>query len=76
MLFADGVNSRPAIASVNPIITPPSNAPGIEPSPPVMTMTKASSVYDGPAVGVTSNINSNMQPAAPTQAAPRPNVSA
>ena len=44
MLFADGVNSSPAIASVSPISTPPSSAPGIEPSPPVMTMTKASSV--------------------------------
>ena len=44
MLFADGVNSSPASASVTPISTPPSSAPGIEPSPPVMTMTKASSV--------------------------------
>ena len=48
MLFADGVNSRPASASVSPISTPPSSAPGIEPSPPVMTMTKASSVIGGP----------------------------
>jgi len=39
-----GVNSKPAIASVKPISTPPSSAPGIEPRPPVMTMTKASSV--------------------------------
>ena len=44
MLLADGVKNRPAIASVNPISTPPSSAPGIEPSPPVMTMTKARSV--------------------------------
>src|SRR5436190_12496806 len=45
MLFADGVNMRPASASVMPISTPPRSAPGIEPRPPVMTMTKASSVY-------------------------------
>ena len=44
MLFADGVNSSPASASVSPIKSPPTSAPGIEPSPPVMTMTKASSV--------------------------------
>ncbi len=44
MLFVDGVNRRPASASVTPISTPPSSAPGIEPSPPMMTMTKASSV--------------------------------
>src|SRR6185437_8715054 len=44
MLLADGENSRPAIASVSPISTPPRSAPGIEPSPPVMTMTKASKV--------------------------------
>ena len=44
MLFADGVKIRPASASVTPINTPPSSAPVIEPSPPVMTMTKASSV--------------------------------
>src|SRR5262249_1677186 len=44
MLLAEGVNSSPANASVNPIRTPPSNAPGNEPSPPVITMTKASSV--------------------------------
>ena len=44
MLFADGVKSRPASASVTPISTPPRSAPGIEPSPPVITMTKASRV--------------------------------
>ena len=44
MLFADGVKMSPAIASVRPINTPPSKAPGIEPRPPVMTMTKASRV--------------------------------
>ena len=44
MLFADGVRQKPAIASVTPISTPPSSAPGIEPSPPMMTMMKASSV--------------------------------
>src|SRR3974390_1006738 len=43
MLLADGENRRPAIASVKPIRTPPINAPGIEPRPPVMTMTNASS---------------------------------
>src|ERR1700722_16284329 len=41
MLLADGVNSKPASASVSPISPPPISAPGIEPSPPVMTMTKA-----------------------------------
>src|SRR6202042_1444858 len=40
MLLADGVNSTPASASVTPISTPPTSAPPIEPSPPVMTMTK------------------------------------
>ena len=44
MLFAEGVNSTPPSASVTPISSPPSSAPGIEPSPPVMTMTKASRV--------------------------------
>src|SRR5215475_6128920 len=44
MLLADGVKSSPASASVSPIRTPPSNAPAIEPSPPVMTTMKASSV--------------------------------
>src|SRR5262249_42808064 len=76
MLLAEGVNSSPAKASVSPISTPPSSAPGNEPSPPGMTMTKARSVYDGPAAGVTSLISTSMQPAAPTQAAPIPKVSA
>ena len=40
MLLAEGVNSRPAIASVRPISMPPISAPGIEPMPPVMTMTR------------------------------------
>src|SRR5262245_4369574 len=44
MLLADGVNTRPAIASVRPMRTPPTSAPGIEPRPPVITMTKASRV--------------------------------
>src|SRR5882762_9590462 len=66
MLFADGVNRRPASASVMPISTPPSSAPGIEPSPPVMTMTKASSVYCGPSGGVTSTMSVSIEPAAPT----------
>src|SRR5712691_106091 len=44
MLLADGVKNNPASASVRPISTPPSSAPGIDPSPPVMTMTKASRV--------------------------------
>src|SRR5215831_5131296 len=76
MLFADGVKKRPAMASVKPIRTPPSTAPGIEPSPPVMTMMKASSVKAGPSAGVTSTSSTSMDPAAPTQAAPMPNVSA
>src|SRR5262249_593274 len=44
MLFADGTMNRPASASETPISTPPSSAPGIEPRPPTITMTKASSV--------------------------------
>src|SRR5207244_1613007 len=52
MLFADGVKRSPASASVMPISTPPTSAPGIEPRPPVMTMTKAKSVYCGPSGGV------------------------
>src|SRR4030095_14621125 len=44
MLFAEGVMTRPAGASDTPISTPPSSAPVIEPSPPTMTITKASSV--------------------------------
>src|SRR5262249_37780358 len=73
MLLAEGVKNRPAIASVSPISTPPSSAPGIEPSPPVMTMMKASSVKAGPRAGVTPT---STAPARPTEAAPRPNVSA
>ena len=44
MVVADGLNMRPAMASVSPIRMPPISAPGIDPRPPVMTMTKASSV--------------------------------
>src|SRR6185503_14508994 len=44
MLLADGVKSNPPSASVTPISTPPSSAPGMEPSHPVMTMTKANRV--------------------------------
>src|SRR3990172_6312396 len=44
MLFADGVKYRPASASDTPISTPPSSAPAMEPSPPTITMTNASSV--------------------------------
>src|SRR5262249_51423024 len=44
MLLADGAIKRPASASDTPISTPPSSAPPIEPSPPTMTITKASSV--------------------------------
>jgi hypothetical protein len=44
MLFAEGTNSTPPSASVTPIKSPPSSAPGIEPRPPVITITKASSV--------------------------------
>src|SRR5262249_13333752 len=76
MLLADGVNSRPAIASGSPIGTPRMRAPGIEPSPPVMTMMKASKVSAGPSAGVTSTSSTSMAPAAPTQAAPMPKVSA
>ena len=76
MLLADGVKNNPAMASVSPISTPPSSAPGMEPRPPVMTMMKASSVKAGPSAGVTSTNSTSIAPAAPTQAAPRPNVSA
>src|SRR5215212_314168 len=76
MLFAEGVKNNPASASVTPIRTPPNNAPGMEPNPPVITMTKASSVMAGPSAGVTSTISTRMEPAAPTQAAPSPKVSA
>src|SRR4029079_9097853 len=76
MVLAEGVNTRPAIASVSPIRTPPTSAPGIEPRPPVMTITKARNVYAGPAPGVTSKISSSIGPAAPTHAAPSANVSA
>src|SRR5262245_35138697 len=44
MLFAEGAMKSPASASETPISTPPSSAPPIEPSPPTITMTKASSV--------------------------------
>src|SRR5262249_6181952 len=44
MLLAEGVMSSPPSPSVRPIKPPPSSAPPIEPSPPVMTITKASSV--------------------------------
>src|SRR6476620_508758 len=44
MLFAEGAMKRPATASETPISTPPRSAPPIEPSPPTITMTKASSV--------------------------------
>src|SRR5690606_39219968 len=44
MLFAEGVKRTPPSASVTPISTPPRSAPGMEPRPPVMTITKASSV--------------------------------
>src|SRR5690606_13665630 len=44
MRFAEGVKRTPPSASVTPIRTPPRSAPGMEPRPPVMTITKASSV--------------------------------
>src|ERR1051326_5026699 len=44
MLFIDGAAKNPASASDTPISTPPSSAPAIEPSPPMMTMVNASSV--------------------------------
>src|SRR5262245_43849115 len=56
--------------------TPPAMAPDIEPSPPTITITNASRVYAGPALGVTSTSKAIMQPATATQAEPSPNVSA
>src|SRR5581483_7416576 len=44
MLFIDGTSRNPASASDNPMSTPPTSAPVIEPSTPTMTMMKASSV--------------------------------
>ncbi len=44
MLLADGVISSPATDSETPIRIPPASAPTMEPSPPMITMTKASSV--------------------------------
>src|ERR1051326_2699779 len=76
MLLADGEKNSPASASVSPISTPPSGARVSEPSPPVITTMKASSVSAGPSGGVTSTISTMMAPAAPTQAAPSPNDSA
>jgi len=76
MLFAEGTMSNPASASETPISTPPRSAPGIEPSPPTITMTNASSVYAGPSTGVTSTSRIIMQPATATQADPTPKVSA
>ena len=43
-LFIEGWNTSPASASETPIRRPPSSAPGRLPSPPMMTMMKASSV--------------------------------
>src|SRR5689334_17595522 len=44
MLLAEGAMRSPATASETPISTPPRSAPPIEPRPPTITMTKASSV--------------------------------
>src|SRR5690606_642994 len=76
MLFAEGAKNRPDIASDRPIRMPPSSAPGIEPSPPTMTMTKACRVKAGPMLGVVSTSSTIMAPAAPTQAEPMPKVRA
>src|SRR5262245_36909964 len=76
MLLAEGVNKSPPSASVTPISTPPKSAPAIEPSPPVMTITKARSVYVGPSGGVTSTSSTIIDPQAPTQAEPHAKVSA
>ena len=45
MLLSEGCSSRPATASLTPISRPPISAPVMLPSPPTITMTKASSVY-------------------------------
>lgn len=76
MVLAEGAKNRPDIASDRPISTPPSSAPGIEPRPPMITMTKACSVKTGPIFGVVSISRVIMAPAAPTQAEPMPKVSA
>src|SRR5262249_25359765 len=44
MLLADGAMNRPASASEVPMRTPPRSAPAIEPRPPTITITNASSV--------------------------------
>ena len=44
MLLAEGAKNRPASASDMPIRMPPKIAPGIDPSPPMITIMKASSV--------------------------------
>src|ERR1700694_5207912 len=44
MLFIEGAAKNPASASETPMSTPPNSAPGIDPSPPMMTMVNASSV--------------------------------
>src|SRR5262249_48695691 len=65
ILLAEGVKRSPPKASVRPISTPPNSAPAIEPSPPVMTITKARSVYVGPSGGGPSMRSTIIHPQAP-----------
>src|SRR3569623_2860420 len=76
MLLAEGASSNPASASDTPITTPPSSAPTMEPRPPRMTITNASSVYTGPRPGVTSMSGTIAQPATAPAAAPTPTLTA
>src|SRR5438309_944777 len=54
MLFIDGSKKKPASASDTPMRMPPTSAPLIEPSPPTMTMMKASKVKDCASAGLAS----------------------
>ena len=76
MLFIEGATTTLASASATPMMMPPSSAPAMEPSPPMMTMVKASRVKAGPRFGVASAVVAISEPAAPTQARPMPKVSA
>ena len=76
MLFIDGATIRLASASVTPMTTPPSNAPAIDPRPPMMTIVKANRVKAGAIPGVGSAMVTSRAPAAPQHASPKPNVSA
>ena len=76
MLLSEGCSSRPATASLTPISRPPISAPVMLPSPPTITITKASRVYSAARKGVTGMMVIMSAPAAPTQAAPTPKVKA